>query len=634
VLMLTGLDDDASISRAYEAGATDFFVKSSQWRLLAERLRYLLRASHDRIELERSKAKLARAQDLARLGSFDWKRGDGLRLSGEALRVLGYGPDERPSARTLLELVMPEKRGSLTRDLRKALRNASAISHDIPIGLGGADRLATIHLEAEPEFDDRGRATAYSGFVQDVTDRRRAEEAIRRLANFDSLTELPNRHQLVLRAGNALEMAQRGSHQMALLLIDLDRFKIVNDTLGHGAGDDLLVEAARRLKSCVRHVEQVPEGPLEAAGPRGHRALECVGRLGGDEFVALLPEITSDADAEVVAERMLEVLRKPFDVLGQECFVTASVGVAIYPRDGSSVYELLRNADVAMYSVKQKDKNAKAVYHPDLGGQGRLKLELESALHKAIERGELVLHYQPEVGLDPRRLVAVEALMRWQRGAQLVSPGEFIPLAEETGLIVPMSEWALAEAARQARLWHQEFGFDGRISVNMPSRMFLRPDLPDLIERCIRESGAPYGSIQIEITETGLMKDLQAVMPTLHRLSNINVDVSIDDFGTGYSSLAYLSKMPISELKIDRSFVREGGRVAAEHHAAAQGALDRGCAARGTARHAVGASAGSHVGGRAIRQRCRRRACGHFDTARLDPRRRQPRNHRARRPAG
>ncbi len=559
VLMLTGLDDEASISRAYEAGATDFFVKSAQWRLLAERLRYLLRASRDRTELERSKAKLARAQDLARLGSFDWKRGEGLRLSAEALRVLGFGPDERPGIRGLVELVVPEKRDSLTRDLRKALRHANAISHDVPIGVAPGERLRTIHLEAEPEFDERGRASSYSGFVQDVTDRRRAEEAIRRLANFDSLTELPNRHQLVQRAGSALEMAQRGGHQMALLLIDLDRFKIVNDTLGHGAGDDLLVEAARRLKSCVRHVEQMPEGTLESVGPRAHRALECVGRLGGDEFVALLPEVASDDDAEAVAERMLEVLRKPFDVLGTECFVTASVGVAVFPRDGDSVYELLRNADVAMYSVKQKDKNAKAVYHPELGGQGRLKLELESALHKAIERGELVLYYQPEVGLNPRGLVAVEALMRWQRGDQLVPPGDFIPLAEETGLIVPMSEWALGEAARQARRWKEEFGFSGRISVNLPSRMFLRPDLPDHIERCVREAGAPYGSIQIEITETGLMKDLQAVMPTLHRLSNIDVDVSIDDFGTGYSSLAYLSKMPIKELKIDRSFVRELG---------------------------------------------------------------------------
>jgi PAS domain S-box-containing protein len=556
VLMLTGLDDDASITKAYNAGATDFFVKATQWSLLEGRLRYLLRASRTRIELERSRAELTRAQDLARMGSFQSRRQLGFQLAPEALRVFGFSPHDAVSMRSLLRMVPAEARRKLSDDLHKALRHMSPVATDVPtVLLDGRERI--IHVEAEPEFNEHGRASAYRGIVQDVTERRQAEDEIRRLANFDSLTGLPNRRQLILRAERALEHAKRLQHQFALLLIDLDRFKVINDTLGHGAGDELLLQVGRRLVACVRHSDLVLDGSVESAGARSHRALEAVGRLGGDEFVALLPEVGGDPDAERVAQRVLEELREPFLVSGQECFVTASVGVAIYPRDGSSVVDLLRNADVAMYSVKNQGKNASAVYNPMLAGQGREKLELETALHKAIEREELVLHYQPQIDVQAGRVAKVEALMRWQRQGRLVPPGEFIPLAEDTGLIAPMSQWALREAARQARVWRDAFGFDDAIAVNMPSRLFERTDLVEQIHEYATQSGVPHRMIHLEITEDSLMKDLQAVIPSLHRLKDIGVEISIDDFGMGYSSLSYLSQLPISELKIDRSFVRE-----------------------------------------------------------------------------
>jgi PAS domain S-box-containing protein len=559
VLMLTGLDDDASITRAYEAGATDFFVKATQWGLLAGRLHYLLRASRTRIELERNRAKLARAQDLARMGSFDWRRsGGGLVMSPEALRVFGFGPLEKLGLRALLRMVPQDERRVLLRQLHEALRHTSVVTTDVPtVLLDGRQRI--IHVEGEPEFNEHGQGAGYSGIVQDVTDRRQAEDKIRQLANFDALTGLPNRRQLIWRAERALEQARRMNHQCALLLIDLDRFKIINDTLGHGAGDELLVEVGRRLRACVRHSDQVMEGALEAAGARSHRALEAVGRLGGDEFVALLPEVAADADAERVAQRVLDALREPIFVSGQECFVTASVGVAIFPRDGNTVVDLLRNSDVAMYSVKAQGKNSAAVYSPQLAGRGREKLELETALHKAIERDELVLHYQPKIDVRGARMVGAEALMRWQRGGKLVPPGDFIPLAEETGLIVPLSEWALREAARQARLWQDAFNFDDSIAVNLPSRLFERSDLVEHIHQCVTQYGVPHRVIHLEITESNLMQDLQNVIPSLHRLNEIGVEISIDDFGTGYSSLAYLTTLPISELKIDRSFVRDLG---------------------------------------------------------------------------
>jgi predicted signal transduction protein with EAL and GGDEF domain/DNA-binding NarL/FixJ family response regulator len=563
VLMLTGLDDNASIARAFEAGATDFFVKSNQWSLLAGRLRYLLRAARTRQELERSKAKLARAQDLARMGSFDWRRapagGTGaFVLSPEGLRVLGLPSGHAVSMRGLLRMVPALERHGLMRMLRDVLQTASVLAADVTVTVrNGRQRI--VHAEAEPEFNELGHCVGYTGIVQDVTDRRVAEDRIRHLANFDALTGLPNRRQLIWRAERALESARRFGHQAALLMIDIDRFKVINDTLGHAAGDDLLVEVARRLRACVRHSDQVTEGALESIGARAHRSLEAVGRLGGDEFVALLPEVVDERDAERVAQRMLDSVREPIFVGGQECFVTSSIGIAFYPRDGVSVADLLRNSDVAMYSVKSAGRNALALFTHHLSGSGREKLELESALHKAIERDELVLHYQPKIDVRSARMVGVEALMRWQRGNQLVLPGDFIPLAEETGLIVPLSEWAVREAARQAKAWAVSFGFSDSVAVNLPNRVFERSDLVEHINQAVSAYGVPHRAIQLEITETGLMRDLQNVIPSLHRLNEIGVEISIDDFGTGYSSLAYLTTLPISEVKIDRSFVRDLG---------------------------------------------------------------------------
>ena len=560
VLMLTGLDDEASINRAYQAGATDFFVKSSQWSLLDGRLRYLLRSSRTRLELERSKAKLARAQDLARMGSFEWWRASAgsFAISAEGLRVFGRGPQDRLDFIGVMRMVPADDRHVFLRLLRDVIAHTSVLVTDLPLTLlDGRQRV--VHIEAEPEFNEQGGVSGYTGILQDVTDRRQAEDRIRQLAHFDALTGLPNRRQLIYRVERAIESARRGGHEVGLLLIDLDRFKVINDTLGHAAGDELLVEVGRRLRGCVRHSDQILEGVLDGLGNRSHRGLEAVGRLGGDEFVALLPEVADERDAERVAQRVLDALREPIFVGGQECFVTASVGIALYPRDGQTMADLLRNSDVAMYAVKSQGRNASAVYSPQLAGHGKQKLELESALHKALERNEIVLHYQPKIDVRAARMVGAEALMRWQRGNTLVPPADFIPLAEETGLIVPLSEWALKEAARQAKLWQMQFGFSDSIAVNLPSRLFERTDLVEHIHQCVSAYGVPHRSIQLEITENNLMKDLQNVIPSLHRLNEVGVEISIDDFGTGYSSLAYLTTLPISEVKVDRTFVRDLG---------------------------------------------------------------------------
>jgi predicted signal transduction protein with EAL and GGDEF domain/FixJ family two-component response regulator len=563
VLMLTGLDDDESINRAYRAGATDFFVKTPQWSLLEGRLRYLLRASRTRQELLRSRARLARALDLARMGSFDWHpvpgRWEGrLELSAEAYPVIGLAPGAAIGLRGMIRMVPRTDRHALLSMLGTFNTHRSVLATDVAIELPDGRR-RVIHLEAEPDSQGPGLSGSYTGVVQDVTDRRTAEDKIRHLANYDSLTGLPNRRQLLWRTERALEHARRQGHLCSLLLIDLDRFKVINDTLGHAAGDELLAEVAKRLRLCVRHSEQVTEVAAEAGSNRAHRTLEAVGRLGGDEFVALLPEVASEQDAERVASRILESMKAPIYVAGQECIVTASVGVALFPRDGLNMLDLMRNADVAMYSAKASGRNATAVYAPSLATSGRERLAIETALYKALERQELVLHYQPKVDVQQGCVVGAEALMRWKRAGRLVPPGDFIPLAEEIGLILPMSKWALGEAARQLRAWRDGFGFSHSIAVNLPSRLFERADLVDHIRLSALACGVPLGSIQLEITETGLMKGQQGVFPALHRLNDIGVRISIDDFGTGYSSLSYLTTLPISELKIDGSFVRDLG---------------------------------------------------------------------------
>ena len=427
VLMLTGLDDEVSINRAYQVGATDFFVKSTQWSLLAGRLRHVLRSARTRQELERSKSKLARAQDLARMGSFDWRKPSGsghptggLTLAPEALRVFGYGSQERVSMRRLVRMVpLPERRG-MTRVLAEVQAQNTVLAIDVPVTLpNGSMRI--VHVEAEPEFNEHGQGIGYTGIVQDVTDRRVAEDRIRHLANFDALTGLPNRRQLIWRTERALDHARRMGHLAALLLIDLDRFKLINDTLGHASGDELLVEVARRLRGCVRHSDQVMDSALESAGARSHRTLEAVGRLGGDEFVALLPEVADEDDAERVSRRILDAMREPIFVGGQECFVTASVGVALYPRDGQSVADLLRNSDVAMYSVKDAGRNASAIYSPMLAGRGRAR---SWNWNRRCTRPSSATNWccttSPRWTCARPSMVGVEALMRWRRGDTLV----------------------------------------------------------------------------------------------------------------------------------------------------------------------------------------------------------------------
>jgi diguanylate cyclase (GGDEF)-like protein len=357
-----------------------------------------------------------------------------------------------------------------------------------------------------------------------------------RLAHYDALTALPNRLLFLDRLSQAMAQARRAERMVAVMLLDLDRFKIVNDNLGHSMGDLLLREVAGRLTECVRESD-------------------TVARLGGDEFTILLPEITNIEDAAMVARKILDKLAHPIPLDGHEVFVNASIGITLYPFD-ESVDVLLRNADTAMYHVKEQGGNGFQYYTTEMSTASLKRLSLESALRRALEQQEFVLHYQPQLDLESGRIIGAETLLRWRHPDWgLVAPGDFIPLAEETGLIVPIGEWVLATACRQLKNW-QDTGFPPiQIAVNVSARQFNQENFIEIVSGILATTRLDPRCLKIELTESTLMQNGHATIAMLDKLHAMGVQLSIDDFGTGYSSLSYLKRFPIDQIKVDRSFV-------------------------------------------------------------------------------
>ena len=582
VLMLTGLDDEPSIARAYEAGATDFFVKStSQWTLLSERLRYMIRASRMREELAESRAKLSKAQRIARLGSWEWNlEARWVKLSEECFPIAGLPQQEEGLADWFVwSRVVEDERARIDMLFREALAGNGQLNFECRIARPNG-QIRIVHIEAEIDRDEAGGAKAVHGVIQDITERKHAEDQIRQLANFDSLTGLPNRRYFRDQFSAALERARTSGTAVGVLFIDLDRFKQINDTLGHQVGDQLLREVAKRLFQCVRENDTVARaaervavgnsvqppsigsatrslaaGSQSAAPSPG--AGNSVARLGGDEFTILLTDLADPTIIETVAQRLMDAMRRPFSFSGHELFVTASIGLATYPADGNDVDTLLRKADIAMYAVKDSGRNGVLRFSSAMNTATAERWRLETALHRALERQELVLYYQPKVNVVDGQIVGAEALMRWKRGGELVPPAEFITVAEESGLIVPITEWAVREVCQQMVRWAEAGMAPLPVSVNISGRHIQRANLVEPVQAALRDVKLDPRLLELELTETVLMHNLSATLPLLQSLKDLGVSISVDDFGTGYSSLSYLKRLPIDTLKIDRSFVRE-----------------------------------------------------------------------------
>jgi diguanylate cyclase (GGDEF)-like protein len=369
--------------------------------------------------------------------------------------------------------------------------------------------------------------------------RKRTEDRVNHIAFHDDLTSLPNRLMLNQSLDRALSRHRRAETKLAILFLDLDRFKVINDSLGHEVGDELLRQVADRLRAQLR------EG-------------DTVGRMGGDEFVVLIENHENQRDISICAERIIEQLSAPYVLGRRSCHVTLSIGISVFPTDGNDSQSLLKAADLAMYRAKATGRNSYLYYSPSMNVQTEERLQLELDLRHALERGEFLLHYQPKVEIATGLITGIEALLRWKHPLRgLISPLDFIPLAEETGLIVPIGEWVLATACARNKAWQDQGLTKLSVAVNLSARQFADPMLLPKLTRIIHASGLDPSSLELEITESVVMSQGECAVAALAKLKSIGVQIAIDDFGTGYSSLAYLKRFPIDTLKVDRSFVRD-----------------------------------------------------------------------------
>ncbi|RZI42028.1 EAL domain-containing protein [Herbaspirillum sp. HC18] len=389
-------------------------------------------------------------------------------------------------------------------------------------------------------LDERGNVTNYVGVFSDISERKSAEERILHQVYYDQLTDLPNRVLFTDRLNQVIGLAKRHDNRhFAVMFLDLDRFKLINDSMGHDAGDQLLQQVAHRLRGSVRESD-------------------TVARMGGDEFTVVLSEIATAKDAGNVAQKILDAFRPPFCLNGEEVFVSVSIGISVFPEDGSNIEILLKNADMAMYRAKGAGGSWFELYDEDLGTAASQRLAMETALHKALERDELELHYQPQFDCDSGKLIGFEALLRWRHPERgLIGPDAFLGIAEETGLIVPIGDWVLHAACRQAQAWRHDFPGHRLMAVNLSGRQFQHADIAAQVSAALQHSGLPHYCLELEVTETVVMQNLDASISIMHQLAELGVQFSVDDFGTGHSSLAYLKKLPIHALKIDRTFVRD-----------------------------------------------------------------------------
>jgi diguanylate cyclase (GGDEF)-like protein len=407
-----------------------------------------------------------------------------------------------------------------------------------------------VEILISPIRDPNGNITQVVHIQRDITDRRKAEEQIRSLAYFDNLTGLPNRsfhRELLVRA---LAYAKRNKKTMATMFIDLDDFKKINDSLGHDIGDELLCHAAERFSSCLRGCDSIArdnkDGSVESV----------VSRLGGDEFIVLLNEITHENDAGIVARRLLKSLEMPFNLSGNEVFISASIGISLFPADGNTPDDLIKSADIAMYYTKAHGKNGYHYFSTAMNQVAVERLTLENDMRNALGKDEFLLHYQPKIDAKSKKLTGMEALVRWQHPQRgLVSPLDFIFIAEETGLINPLGQWVLQTACEQNKKWHDSGMEPVPIAVNLSLHQLRNTDMVEVIKGVLDATGLDPCYLELEITESAAMHNPMIAIATMKELQAMGVKISIDDFGTGYSSLAYLRQLPVNTLKIDRSFV-------------------------------------------------------------------------------
>lgn len=551
ILMVTGLGDNASIERAFDAGANDFVTKPINWTMLSYKGKYLMRAGRAFKELDHSRSRLAKTQELAKLGNWQIDlAASEFSCSSKACRLLGLDLMKQAGYADFLSSITAGERDGVKDKIDRAVQDKKNLVANYMVILPDGTQKHILN-QGEIIYSADGVPELLLGVIQDVTQLRQAEEEVRLLAFYDSLTGLANRVLFLDRLDKAIVDARRSRRKFALLFLDLDQFKLVNDTLGHPIGDLLLKQVAFRIKNKIRDNDSAAMINVKPSD-------SMVARLGGDEFTVLLSDIKKPEDAAKVAARLIREIADTYFLESHEVSITTSIGISIYPDDGAEAGTLLKNADSAMYHAKKNGRNSYQFYMEAFNREVIARFSMERDIKKALENDEFVLFYEPRIELASRRIVGAEALIRWNHPVQgMVPPNHFIPIAEESGQIVDINRWVLYAACKQKNEWIKNGSPSIRIAVNLSGFKLSTQGIVQTIQEALSTLDEGPPNIEIEITENVLMQDTTGTIETLARIKAMGLQVALDDFGTGYSSLSYLSSFPVDIIKIDRSFVME-----------------------------------------------------------------------------
>jgi diguanylate cyclase (GGDEF)-like protein len=551
IMIMTAQDDQESVNKAYEKGATDFITKPINQAKLNHRVQFSFRATNIARELAKRERQLLSAQKIAKLGEWTYDINKKYFIcSDEVANIFQINDSKNFYLEDLINCVVDEDVNRVretmgSHDLEKVNHS---LEYSINVGDGICKRIRQV---IDVDINATKNEEKIFGIFQDITDLREAENKVTRLSFYDNVTGLPNRRFFKRLLKKAIATSKRHERNFALLDINLDKFMRINTTLGRDIGDKLLVATSHRLGSIIRNTDV-----LDAQNENTEFGL--ISHFGADNFIILLNEINSSDDAAKVARRINSVFNEPFDISGNEIHMSVSIGIGIYPEDGDEVEGLLKKTSTALQNAKETGRNCYRFYTDSMNLQSFQRLSMETGLRKAIERNELHLYYQPKISLQDGHITGAEALIRWKHPDMgLVSPIDFIPLAESTGLIVPMTDWVIEEACRQLSEWSKKSFELKSVAINVTPASLLDKNINEHIYKHLRLADFEASRLDLEITESVLLEDVDIVLPIIRELKDFGVSISIDDFGTGYSSLSYLKQLPISKLKIDQSFIHD-----------------------------------------------------------------------------